>query len=132
VPAHEPGGIEDPTGGLLAVRARALAPRDASAASEYAWAALARAPSAHPAFAAAVAADAAAALVRVDDPGAEDAVWELLDRTAEPGLSLMRLVALRFGVRLSLDPAFADELEDLRETLAARNDEPPSFRTRWR
>lgn len=132
VPAHEPGGIEDPTGGLLAVRARALAPRDAAAASEFAWAALARTPSAHPAFAAAVAADAAAALVRVDDPGAEDAVWELLDRTAEPGLALLRMVALRFGVRLALDEAMDDELAALRETLAARNDQPPSFRTRWR
>jgi hypothetical protein len=128
----DPGGIEDPGGGLLAVRARSLAVRDAVATTEAAWDALARMPAAHPAFSAAIAADAAAALIRVGDPGAGDAVWEALDRTAEPGLRLLRMVALRFAVRLDLDPEMAGELEVLRESLAAENDDPIQFRTRWR
>ncbi len=129
---EDPGGIEDPTGGLLAVRARVMVGRDEVSATEAAWDALARMPAPHPAFSAAIAADAAAALVRVADPGAGDAVWEALDRTAEPGLRLLRLVALRFAVRLGLDPALAEELASLRDVLAHENDEPPQFRTRWR
>ena len=128
----DPGGIEDPTGGLLAVRARALSARDTVATTEAAWDALARMPAAHPAFSAAIACDAASALVRVGDPGAGDAVWEALDRSAAPGLRLLRLVALRFALRLQLDGALDAELEALRDTLATENDEPPQFRTRWR
>lgn len=128
----DPGGIEDPTGGLLAVRARSMAGRDAIATTEAAWDALARMPAVHPAFSAAIACDAAAALVRVGDPGAGDAVWEALDRTAEPGLRLLRLAALRFAQRLELDPELVPELDALRNSLAVENDEPPQFRTRWR
>ena len=131
-PLSDEGGIEDPAGGLLAVRARVLALRDAPAATEAAWNALARMPASHPAFSAAIAADAAAALIRVGDPAAGDAVWEALDRTQQPGLRLMRLVALRFAVRLGLDPTLDDELQHLREELALENGEPPQFRTRWR
>jgi tetratricopeptide (TPR) repeat protein len=131
-PAVDVDGIEDAVAGLMAVRARALAPRDAESATQAAWDALARVPAAHPAFAAAAAADAAAALVRVGDEGAEDAVWEALDRSALPGMRMLRLAALRFAVRLDLDPAFVDELDDLRTVLARENDELPSFYTRWR
>lgn len=125
-------GIEDPAGGLLAVRSRVLALRDVPAATEAAWNALARMPAAHPAFSAAIAADAAAALVRVGDPGAGDAVWEALDRTRQPGLRLLRLVALRFGVRLGLDPDLDEELQALRKEIAGENGESTQFRTRWR
>ena len=132
VPSFGPTGLEDPTGLLLAVRARALADRSPVQASEDAWGALGRMPAALPWQASDLALDAAIALLRTGDPAADAAVAEALERTEGPGNRLHRLAALRLAVHISDDPRLVQESEQLRVRLHDELGRPPSFLQRWR
>lgn len=131
-PAFGPGGLEDPTGLLLAVRARANADRHPLDASEDAWGALGRMPAALPWHAADLALDAATALLRAGDGAVESAVAEALERTEGGGGRLHRLAALKLAVRLTGDRDLAIEADMLRQKLHAELGRPPAFLQRWR
>jgi len=124
-PLQELAALEDPVGQLLALRAWAHGPRDPALALESAWGALGRSPALLPTAAARIALDAAAALAALGDAAAEDAVLEALDRTAQPGLRRLRLLALRVG--LTIHPAHPTWLA-AHAALAARLGADPAAR----
>ena len=132
VPAFGPTGLEDPTGLLMAVRARALADRSPVEASEGAWGALGRMPAALPWQAADLALDASIALLRAGDLAADAAVAEALERTEGPGSRLHRLAALGLAVRLNPTSNQISEAEHIRSRLHVELGQPPAFLQRWR
>lgn len=121
-------GLTDPTGQVLALRARTAPDPDLATAD--AWSALGRDLPAFPIAAARIALDAARGLVRVSDPSAEDAVMEALDRTDRPELGLLRLEAAWLGARIDLvDPT---ELRALADQVSAASEDQPNLADRWR
>jgi tetratricopeptide (TPR) repeat protein len=97
-----PVGLVDPVGQGLAVQARLASARDAERTMELAWAAVGREPPLLPHAAARIAVDAALALAATHDSAATEALAEALERTAAPGLELLRLEALWAGHRAGL------------------------------
>jgi hypothetical protein len=131
-PAFGASGLEDPTGLLLAVRARAFADRDPELAIRDAWGALGRSPAPLSWHAALLAMDASYALVRAGDGAADAAVAEALERTEVPGLRLFRLAALNLATRLGLGEVYRTEADLLRQRIHADLGRPPAFLQRWR
>ena len=129
---YGPAGLDDPTGLLLAVRARARAERDPDGACQDAWGALGRSPASLGWQAGLLAIDAAYALVRAGDDAVDAAIIEALERAEAPGMRLLRLAALNVAARLDLHRDHAAEADLLRQQLYGELGRPAAFLQRWR